>query len=220
MIVGGLSALMRYVLRYFFKPDGFNLSIGMKLQVGETQQTFMVKAALGLFIQDGKACQLMNSFKGAAGWKCCHECRNILNTQPHRIAHHRYYHHYALATPDMFDEHTNESLLEYADHLERSYSTMGKTAFKLQQKAIGITYCAEGLLWDKYLRTFYQPANHNCQDGMHVLVASGGVAQIEMSGFLAAVYNLELGITAEKLDKFHSQVFKDGRKALARSQSD
>ena len=59
-------------------------------------------------------------------------------------------------------------------------------------------------LWHPTLRHLVCPAQHTMYDWMHVLVASGGVAQYEVNGFLAAIQ--DIGIKLEQIDSFSSAV--------------
>ena len=77
-VVGGLSAVVRQVLLHFFSPTSFNIGVGIELPVGSAQASLVhLRARLACLIQDGKAHQLVHSYKGASGWKCCPHCKTF-----------------------------------------------------------------------------------------------------------------------------------------------
>ena len=177
-VVGGLSAVVRQVLLHFFSPTSFNIGVGIRLPVGSSQESLVhLRARLACLIQDGKAHQLVHSYKGASGWKCCPDCKNILNTNPARIATSSYLHHYATATPDDFDERNNDSFGECVDMVEAA-PRRGATVLHDVEKATGLRYNEQGLLWDKYLRQYYNAFQGTYHDAMHMLAANGGSGRI------------------------------------------
>lgn len=201
----GLSSLTRIVLRYFFSQSWFNFHLGLRLPIGATGEVFHFIATLACTLQDGKAMQASNLVKGAAGHKCCQECKNIMNCKPETIAEDPYLRHYSLAShPSQFDVHTTESFFQMCDLLEAVFSEnmtpKQKAEFERLEKAYGLRYDVDGLLWDKYLRQYYNPPQHAYHDPMHVLVASGGVVQYEINYFMLAATQLDPPVQLEDVD--------------------
>lgn len=67
-------------------------------------------------------------------------------------------------------------------------------------QALGVTYDVRSVFWDPYLAKFCNPADHTYWDWMHILVASGGVLQYEVNGFVRAMQ--ATGISLQDLDAF------------------
>lgn len=64
-IPGGLTVLSKTIFNYFYNPHRFNMAIGLQVHLGQKEERFKMKVLFGCWIQDGKACQLANSIKGA-----------------------------------------------------------------------------------------------------------------------------------------------------------
>ena len=206
-IEGGLSTILKHVLYVLFSPNGFNLSVGMRLQ-DDANNDFYLRLEMGPFIQDLKAHQHTNDTKGCGGTKCCHKCKAVLNIDPELIKDHPYWQHYSTASPDKWDPHSPESYWEMVDTLKQAHGHVSKTRFALLQQAYGVHYNKEGLVWDKYLRRHYSPVTHAFEDPMHCLYTSGGVAQYEVNAFVLAIQALE-GIgsqTVKALDAFQQEI--------------
>ena len=218
-IAGGLSGLVKGIMMYLFSQKGFNLAVGMRLPCGKDQH-FFVKFPLLCALQDEKAIKAFNNTKGAAGWKCCHDCKNIMNTKPSKLENHDYLHHYALAVPSQFDRHTTETFYEMVDVLAEVHGKIPPGKFELLEKAYGVSHRPDGILLEKTLRRHYSIIDHTYWDPMHMLLSSGGVAQYVINAFVLAILGVELPgpdgtsvpVTLEALDAFGQQVvFSDKR---------
>ena len=99
---------------------------------------------------DERAYKTIFQLKGAAGTKPCLNCKNIVSNQDLMDADpERYLKHFAIATPNGFDLHTEESFAEMVDVLNASHANMTKTNFKTLQQALGLNFVPGSLCWDK-----------------------------------------------------------------------
>ena len=207
LVRGQLPGMCRHVLRYLYNPNGFSLSVGMLLPATTVlEKRFKLKLNLLCFMQDGKAHKVLSSTKGAGGMKCCSDCKNVGNfvdghDQP--LEGHPYLQHYALAVPSQFDLHTSASFFEMADKLADQHGKIGKGKFEDLQKHYGLNYDPDGMNYDKYLRSIYNPIDKTYWDPMHVLL-QGGVAQYELNAFLYKAG--ELGVSLESVDVWISEI--------------
>eukprot|EP00959_Pyramimonas_sp_CCMP1952_P278741 5827962-Pyramimonas_sp.AAC.1 len=76
MIAGGLSCLLRCVLREFFDGAG-GAGAGVALPTNSGEPIF-VRMRLLCFLQDEKAHKEAFCVKGASGTKPCHKCKNVI----------------------------------------------------------------------------------------------------------------------------------------------
>ena len=92
------------------------------------------------------------------------------------------------------------------DILETAHRQEGWSNTRLEElgTACGINYDPDSIIFDKSLRSVINPIDHTYWDWMHGLVASGGVAQLEVNGFCHAI--VHAGISLESIDQFHAQV--------------
>ena len=207
-IDGELSCVLKHMLHKFFNPDGFNLSVGMRLPgpFGD----YYITLQCGAMIQDMKAHQHANAIKGSAGTKCCAKCKNVLNIAPERIEKHPYFHHYSVVEPYQWDLHTADSYWEMADTLSQSFGKVSKAKFKSLEQELGLNFAPNGILYDKHCRQHYSPPSNLYEDWMHTLYASGGAGQYEINAFVLAVKGIPQfkGIDVLKmLDAFAGKVY-------------
>ena len=73
------------------------------------------------------------------------------------------------------------------------------------QKAFGLVYCPEGVLWNIFLRQVFSPVDQTYEDWLHSLYCSGGVAQHEVAHFVRSLEPDEKNIKAV-LDNFQRQI--------------
>ena len=144
----------------------------------------LVFAKNGRLIADGKAVAMTLSLKGNAGLMPCHLCANVLMKG-------------ALSDPDSALDNTsgtlvelthptlqgciantNESIFAHADELHQLYTLrqckrLTKEKFDLAEKATGLTYNPQGLLWDLQLRNVCRPIDFVLEDWSHVYLCKG-----------------------------------------------
>ena len=137
-VKGELAGVCRVVLHLLYNKGGFNFSIGMLLPaVRKTEARWRLQLTFLCFLQDAKAHKEVANVKGAAGLKSCLNCKNVgkfLDANKEPLQGHPYLHHYALALPDQFDQHTVESFWEIADKLAEQHGVVSKTEFKELEK--------------------------------------------------------------------------------------
>ena len=144
----------------------------------------LVFAKNGRLIADGKAVAMTLSLKGNAGLMPCHLCANVLMKG-------------ALSDPDSALDNTsgtlvelthptlqgciantNESIFAHADELHQLHTLrrrrrLTKEKFDLAEKATGLTYNPQGLLWDLQLRSVCRPIDFVLEDWSHVYLCKG-----------------------------------------------
>eukprot|EP00973_Karenia_brevis_P053857 7481475-Karenia_brevis.AAC.1 len=207
-VQGGISGLVRVMLRFFFNDSNFNFAVGMFL-VSPTHGRIRFTAEIGALVQDGKAHAQVHSMKGASGWKCCCSCSNIFNTDPDKLSANPNLHHYAFAGRHQFQLHTEQSIVDIVEHIRTCKMTMGKGKFELEQKIFGVVFNEHSLLFDEYLRKYYSLPRHLMHDSMHVLAASSGIGQVHVNAVVTTVF-AKGGL--HKLDDFARQCVVDGKK--------
>ena len=206
---GGLSGVMRKVMRSFFGEAGHSFKTGVRLSDGQGG-LFHLRAIMGALVQDEKAFKKVWSVKGASGWRCCLACKNVLNCDPAKIADDPYLRHVATAMPHEFDLQSDEEFWQACDHLQAEFhrwqaGLMTKTAFGDLEKAMGLTYDPDSLAYDMHLRTIIGISS-TYFDWMHCLVASSGLAQFEVNAFCLALLDNFPDVTLNDLDVFALQI--------------
>ena len=132
------------------------------------------------------------------------ELQNIVKTKRlEQLDGQTYCKHISLAQPSEFDLHTPASFSEMVDILETAHRQEGWSNTRLEElgKACGINYDPDSIIFDKSLRSVINPIDSTYWDWMRGLVASGGVAQLEVNGFCHAI--VHAGTSLESIDQFH-----------------
>lgn len=189
-VEGHLSHMLARMLHVFFSPVTFSFLVGVRLRGQTQQQEFTMVLKNGPTIQDMKAHQHINAVRGSAGLKCCIKCKAVVN-QPLKKITNPYFQHYALATPDKWDMHTKQSYVDMAKLLTQLKGAMNNGKFEELQKAFGLNYEPNGVLFDPHCIALYSPAENVYEDSCHSLYASGGNGAYEVNGFVHAIANLE-----------------------------
>ena len=175
-VIGGVSNCMRVLLRRWFLEDKLH-SEGVCLDLGIPDSGFAtLYFKLGNLVADGDALRATWSVKGASGKLPCICCKNVLNERVDSD----YLVHISCCDPAKFDVSTNEEVWAKADILTAADGTVRKGEFELQSKAMGLTYCPRGLLWDMEMRKHAGPMDVITYDAMHCTL-SNGIAQNETS---------------------------------------
>lgn len=203
VLKGGYSHLFARMLSIFFEieePFNFNTGFPCKFSSG----FFLCKANFGVVMSDEKAIKELWLLRGASGTKPCCLCQNVLgHMDKDKIPlDGRWLVHYACADRSKFAKHSSASYQAMRDHLE-SLAGNKKQLQKFGQ-VYGLHYEPRGLLWHASLRNLVCPAKHTMYDWMHCLVASGGIGQYEINGFLTAIKGL--GLSLQQVDVFASAV--------------
>ena len=203
-VPGQLSGVTKHVLRAFFSTSGFSFCRGMRLPDGDGH--LLLRLSLRCFMQDGAAHKHVSSTKGASGYICCLNCRNICNTEPGQLVGTRHLHHYATAKPGDFLRHDRESFYEQCDKLMVAKGNMTVEKFKDLQIAYGMTFDPESIVYDKELRSVYCPVDHTYWDPMHCLLCSGGIAQYELNEFMLQASEPPVNISLADVDSWCASI--------------
>ena len=194
-IPGGLSACFAHLCRRLFIHDRVRES-GVTLDLDLPQSHFATfYFSLGNIVADGDALRAVYSSKGSSGKLPCLLCNNVLNE---RVASPGLV-HISCAEVEKFQLASDADLWRKADHLRALCGTITKTAFEHKELLYGLTYCPEGLLWDRSLRPYVQPASCTSYDSMHCLVGNG-LAQNETGYLLSALKGI--GVTWRQLRQY------------------
>ena len=110
-IKGGLSGVVRRVLKEFVGDAKFNVGVNVADGNGGTFKMVVTKIK---FIQDEKAFKNTWSVKGASGWRCCLRCKNVLSCNTQKIAGDAYLKHVPKALPHEFDIQSDEEFFKHA----------------------------------------------------------------------------------------------------------
>lgn len=203
VLKGGYSYLFARILSIFFElEEPVNFTTGFPLTCSKGY--FLCKGTFSILMSDEKAIKELWLLRGASGTKPCCVCQNVLGhmNKDNLPMDGRWLVHYACPDRTKFAKHTTASYRAMRDHLE-SLAGRKKDLQKFGQ-VYGLQYDPNGVLWHPTLRNLICPVQHTMYDWMHVLVASGGVAQYEVNGFLTAVQSI--GIKLERVDAFASAV--------------
>ena len=120
----------------------------------------------------------------------CGICRNVLGRCPYFVDPYLVHvdsHEYA-----RFDKHTTASLFEVCDRVKHIAETESAARLKAEEKATGIKYDPDGLMWDTHVRGIMNPPLCEGPDWMHTYAASGGVGQYEVIRDLVSSRSLRL----------------------------
>ena len=170
----GTSHLFRFVLKFFFNPDGHNIALGgacLKLY-GDNSATVMLFATLSVFISDEKALKDALLFKGASGLKICCLCKNITSHKSDLFDRAD-----SFALPDtcidvtQWEAHTDESIRRVVHRLSEASSTESAGDLDRMEKMLGWVHNAQGLLNDTFLTVLV--VTILMYEWMHIYFVSG-----------------------------------------------
>lgn len=167
-IDGGMSYIVRMILRIFFPLTGHSLKTGIYLAYDSIRYTLTAKF-MG-FLCDLKGHKENTEWVGYNGNHCCLSCLNV----DKRIHGTHDVGVVGLDCPDptKFVRCTNEELYASVDELvDRVAAEPGKLA--ALQTEYGFNICLNGILFDKDIRDLYKPVDHTLRDWMHTLVGDG-----------------------------------------------
>ena len=201
-VVGGHSYLFGRVLEHFLeKEDPLNFTIGFPCK--STKGTFLCQAKLAAVLSDEKSLKELWSLRGASGTKPCCLCQNIIGHMPQENLHgHEWLLHYSCSDRARFARHTPQTFQAMRDSL--ALAVGNKKELNRLGQVYGLQYTASGILWHPTLKDLVCPVKQTYYDWMHVLVASGGVAQYEVNELVKKIRGA--GIRLKILDEFASNV--------------
>ena len=165
---GGISAFYAKVLEICFLGSGHRMSDGVQLICNG--HVFSTSFKYGGLLADEDCLKKVHSYKGAQGIKPCMDCGNLLRVKNPALvpAGGR---HLTAATLDGIVRNTNEDIWAMADDLKHTADHRRPYADK--EKARGLKYNPDGLLWNIALRDVHRPIEHYLRDWMHILVSAG-----------------------------------------------
>lgn len=202
---GGHSFLFTFMVKTFFGKANCKWSFDTSgICCKTTTENFLLFATLSCLLADEKALVQLWCTKGASSYKPCHLCKNVMgrNAAP---PGHSYLVPYTCADAALFDLHSAESFQNMACMLKIAASEEHPKRFDKLEKAYGLVFHPLGLPWCQEIQNICNPITNNCWDWMHILMASGGVAQYEFNQYTRRLCKTT-GMTLAALDDFAAQV--------------
>ena len=135
--------------------------------------------------------------------KPCHLCKNVLG-RTEVPAEHQYLVRYTCSNPALFDLHTPESFQAMVRNIKLAAGDHDRKRFEKLQQVYGLVYKTLGILWCEELQDICEPVSGTYWDWMHILMASGGVAQYEFNQYVRRLS--AAGVSLQALDAFAAQV--------------
>ena len=192
---GGLSRLLRMVLRLFFKNKDASFTTGV--YISSPSGDYIVTGFFAGFLADLVGHKEITDWKGHSGRRCCPSCDHITNMlwPPYRglevPAN--------CSDPTKFGKRTNEDVHAIIDELARDWVNIivgkNKGAFDDKETKLGFTFSPHGLLFDAEMRDVYKPVDHCIRDWQHTL-CQDGVANTHIFNLITHMEtSCEFGIT-------------------------
>ena len=194
---GGMPALMKKMVEFFFHPSDFNFSVtGAKIPVGSGSH--LLYANFGFFLEDEKAAKVNLALKGAGGARCCAlECMNVVGAHSYPPDGH-FMVRFHVPDRHRWQPHTKETFSHMLNEIESVKDD--SDALDTIEIATGVKYDPACLLWDPYLRDVVGAPHCHFWDAMHCLFSSGGIVQYQLNGYILALGRH--GITCDEVDAF------------------
>ena len=202
---GGHSFLFTFMVKTFFGKAACNWSFDTSgICCKTTAENFLLSATFSCLLADEKALVQLWCTKGASSYKPCHLCKNVMgrNAAPPGNS---YLVPYTCADAARFDLHSAESFQNMACMLKIAASEEHPKRFDKLEKAYGLVFHPLGLPWCQEIQDICNPITNNCWDWMHILMASGGVAQYEFNQYTRRLCKTT-GMTLAALDDFAAQL--------------
>lgn len=202
---GGHSFLFVFMLKTFFGKGNLKWdfsSTGVCCKT--TSQDVLVFGRFSTLLADEKALVQLWCTKGASSYKPCHLCKNVMGRQG-APPEHSYLIPYTCTDAKRFDLHSPESFENMVQMLKLAAADHDKKRFQKLEQAYGLVYNPLGAPWCPELRGICNAVSGTCWDWMHILMASGGVAQYEFNQYIRRLCKAT-GLKPKSLDDFASQV--------------
>jgi hypothetical protein len=194
------SMLVRFILREFAKHscEGSDFTIIVPDGSGGD---YTFKFVLKLQVADWPQHKKTFNLTGFNGTVCCFWCGNCIGRCCYFVDARLV--HFASTEYHRFLRHTYDSVLEVVTHLEHT-AIHNRGQLKAEQQSTGYKYDPDGLMWDPLARSRLRLPEAGYFDWMHILVASGGVAQFQLNQLVLVLE--DHGIKACDLDEWFSLV--------------
>lgn len=202
---GGHSFLFTFMVKTFFGKGDCKWDFGTTgICCKTTTEDFLLVASLSCLVADEKALVQLWCTKGASSYKPCHLCKNVMgrNAAP---PGHNYLVPYTCADASLFDLHSAESFQNMAAMLKIASSDEHPKRFDKLEKAYGLVFHPLGLPWCQEIQDICNPISNNCWDWMHILMASGSVAQYDFNQYTRRLCHAT-GMSLAALDGFAAQM--------------
>jgi hypothetical protein len=178
-IRGGMSNCVRLLFRtWFFGLRVATAGLVLKLN-GHAKLAFI---NLTNFVADLDAIKKVTGVKGSSSTKPCFKCHNVVSRRSGLHADGCV--DICCEDMDLFHMMTDDEFYRLADMLVERKGELSKGAFDKLEKAIGIAYDEDGLIFDVPLRKFVPLVSITTFDWMHLLLCSAGCIQQEFYNFL------------------------------------
>lgn len=193
-IPGGLSRIMRIILRIFFAEVGHSFTRGVLINSPEGD--FFVRGIFAGVLADLAGHREVTLAKGHGGVAFCTDCENVVNIRKPKVGQVSL----ACHDPTKFKRRTDDDIFGIIDALSLAKETSSKAAFAEMQVVCGFNHAPHGLLSDMGLRSIYRPAHHVIRDWMHTL-AQDGVCNTHIACAMHAIHDV-CGISPERVTTF------------------
>ena len=195
------SMLVRFILQQFSKQDFDDCDFAITMpdgRGGHLNFKFKVKLRVADWPHHAKTFCL----KGHHGFLCCFWCCNCIGHCPYFEDPHLV--HFRSTEYRKFIRHTHASIIALVDHLQYTKEHGSRQELLKEQQHTGYTYDPDGLMWDPHARSRLALPEAGYIDWMHVLVASGGIAQFQVNQVILILE--EYGMEPSLIDKWCSSV--------------
>ena len=200
---GGYSFLFGEMLKQFFDNDPLlDFRSGFPCRCAEG--LFLCLGDFTMLVSDEKALKEVLMLRGASGTKPCLFCQNVLGHMPaESVENDEYLVHYSNPDRTRFRCHTSESFDLQLQRLRRARDN--KKELQRLGQVYGLHYCPQGVLFRPALSSIVKPIECVMYDYMHILLASGGLAQYQLNSFVKRLK--DEGIALEMMDAFARSMF-------------
>lgn len=203
-VPGKVSGVMRHIMNVFFANDGTSFATGVVLQSGN--DTAVLTARFVGFLGDEKALKEIWCLKGASGSRPCITCTNLVQFVSAERMHGTTLQGLSCCDMSLLRRTTDDEVLAMADRLQALHDTgSSKAELHRLEQALGMTYVADGILYDKHLReaNILKPVRMYLRDWMHTLVGHG-VAGTQVAVVLAKLkgHGIKLSMVQDYMQCF------------------
>ena len=184
LIDGGLSNVIRILLRHLFLGENSIASLGIVIPFSQPKLLFV---KLSPFLLDEAAVKTTFDCKGAAGIRPCISCKNTVSASSDLVANDpsNYLCDVSEINVSRFDVNSNADIFATVDDLLVQSASLNVGQLEELCKAAGFNINRFGVLFDRDLRPFL-PEPLQRWDPLHCLF-SHGIASTEMVAFLDAI---------------------------------